>query len=239
MHLFYCVGPYSDLIELSVDEAYHAANVLRLKVNSEIQITNGAGQIYIASIVEITNKKCFVKIESEIPQILRNSKLHLAVAPTKNIDRFEWFLEKATEVGIEEITPLLCRYSERKEIKLDRLNKLIVSAAKQSRHALFPKLNPMISFKEFVEDQHKRDEIKLIAHCESTPKVKMNPLFAINHSTLILVGPEGDFSPQEIELAEQNKFTSVTLGNYRLRTETAALMACMAFNLFITNNTEE
>lgn len=239
MHLFYCVGPYLDLIELPSEEAYHAANVLRLKAGNEIQLTNGVGDMFVASIVEINNKRCIVKIESEIPQVLRKSKLHLAVAPTKNIDRFEWFLEKATEVGIEEITPLLCRFSERKEVKLERLNKLIVSAAKQSRHSFFPKLNPMISFKEFAESNHSSESIKLIAHCETTPKVKLNNILSVNHSTLILIGPEGDFSPHEIELAEQHEFKSITLGNYRLRTETAALMACMAFNLFLTNNTEE
>lgn len=239
MHLFYCVGPYSELIELPSEEAYHAANVLRLKTGTEIQITNGVGQIYVASIIEINNKRCLVKIESEVPQVLRKSRLHLGIAPTKNIDRFEWFLEKATEVGVEEITPLLCRFSERKEVKLERLNKLIVSAAKQSRHSLFPKLNPMISFKEFIKAQDRSEEIKLIAHCEDSTKVKLNSVLSIDHSTLILIGPEGDFSPQEIELAEQYRFNSITLGNYRLRTETAALMACMAFNLFITNNTEE
>jgi 16S rRNA (uracil1498-N3)-methyltransferase len=158
----------------------------------------------------------------------RNHYLHIAVAPTKTIERFEWFLEKATELGIDEITPIICDRSERKEIKVDRSNKIITSAVKQSLKAYHPKLNQQKSFKEFIIQ--KQDAQLFISHCEEGEKFFINQKFKKHQKYLILIGPEGDFSSSEIEIALQNEFVPIPLGESRLRTETAALQACFEFN---------
>ncbi len=232
MHLFYCpeLSPNDDLLLLPPDESYHAANVLRLQVGDAIGVTDGAGHLYNASLVEVHAKKCSFQIIVEVAQRNRKRSLHIAIAPTKNIDRFEWFLEKSTEIGIETVTPLLCRYSERKEVKPDRLSKVIVAAAKQSMHCRFPVLQPMVSFKEFIANAPD-NAIKLIAHCEDSVKLPIQRMLDHAQNVIVLIGPEGDFSNEEIQLAIEKGFKPVSLGDSRLRTETAALYACMAFNL--------
>jgi len=152
-----------------------------------------------------------------------NYHLHVAIAPTKNIDRFEWFLEKATEIGIDEITPLLCERSERKILKAERLEKIIESAMKQSLKFHLPKLNPLIKFSDFINQDFDSD--LYIAHCEETDKKTLKSMLVPNKNTTILIGPEGDFSTVEIEKAMQQNFVSITLGETRLRTETAGLVA--------------
>ena len=236
MHLFYCPDLSLDNDQfLPPDESYHAANVLRLRTGDVIGVTDGAGHLYNAVLVEVHAKKCAYQITEEVPQQIRTRELHIAIAPTKNIDRFEWFLEKSTEIGIESITPLLCRYSERKEVKHDRLTKVIVAASKQSMHCRFPVLNPMISLKEFIANSPD-DAIKLIAHCEGSVKMPVQRMLDHAQNAIVLIGPEGDFSAEEIRLAIEKGFKPVSLGDFRLRTETAALYACMAFNLSSNND---
>lgn len=229
MQLFFCenLTLNCDVI-LSQEESYHAAQVLRMRNGEIIHLTDGLGQLFKGELINVDSKKSLVRITEEVPQMSATTNLHIAIAPTKNIDRFEWFLEKATEMGISEITPLLCRYSERKEIKPERLNKVIVSAAKQSHHFLFPKLNPIVKFEEFIKTT--TAENKFIAHCESSDKNDFGKSIANKRDALLLIGPEGDFSEHEIQLAISNNYFPVSLGESRLRTETAGVYACAVFN---------
>ena len=221
-------SPSDSLVQLSPEESYHAAQVLRMRIGELIHLTDGKGNLVKGELVQVDAKKTQVSILEVIPQVIKNSHLHIAIAPTKNIDRFEWFLEKATEIGVAEITPLLCRFSERKEIKLERLNKVIVAAAKQSHHFTFPILNPLTKMDQFVKSM--QFENKFIAHCEPTLRNDFSQSVQSLNKVLVIIGPEGDFSEQEIELALQHSFKPVSLGNYRLRTETAGVYACAAFN---------
>ena len=229
MQLFFCenLTLNCDVI-LSQEESYHAAQVLRMRNGEIIHLTDGLGHLFKGELINVDSKKSLVRITEEVPQMSATINLHIAIAPTKNIDRFEWFLEKATEMGVAEITPLLCRYSERKEIKPERLNKVIVSAAKQSHHFLFPKLNPIVKFEEFINTT--TVENKFIAHCESSDKNDFGKSIANKRDALLLIGPEGDFSEQEIQLAISNNYFPVSLGESRLRTETAGVYACAVFN---------
>ncbi len=229
MQLFFCenLTLNCDVI-LSQEESYHAAQVLRMRNGEIIHLTDGLGHLFKGELINVDSKKSLVRITEEVPQMSVSTNLHIAIAPTKNIDRFEWFLEKATEMGVAEITPLLCRYSERKEIKPERLNKVIVSAAKQSHHFLFPKLNPIVKFEEFINTT--TVENKFIAHCESSDKNDFGKSIANKRDALLLIGPEGDFSEQEIQLAISNNYFPVSLGESRLRTETAGVYACAVFN---------
>ena len=229
MHLFYTPNIQAEFYQLDEEESKHCIRALRLKNGDQVNLIDGIGGFYLAEIIDDHPKRTILKvlnIQKEFAK--RNHYLHIAVAPTKNIDRFEWFLEKATEIGIDEITPIICDHSERKEIKTERSNKIITSAIKQSLKAYHPLLNSQINFKEFVH-QAKADK-KFIAHCEEREKQSLTKGFEQNGSYLILIGPEGDFSPDEIELALQNGFVPLTLGKSRLRTETAALQACFEIN---------
>lgn len=229
MQLFFCenLTLNCDVI-LSQEESYHAAQVLRMRNGEIIHLTDGLGHLFKGELINVDSKKSLVRITEEVPQMSATTNLHIAIAPTKNIDRFEWFLEKSTEMGIAEITPLLCRYSERKEIKPERLNKVIVSAAKQSHHFLFPKLNSIVKFEEFIKTT--TVENKFIAHCESFDKNDFGKSIANKRDALLLIGPEGDFSEHEIQLAISNNYFPVSLGESRLRTETAGVYACAVFN---------
>jgi len=211
---------------LSEEESAHAVRVLRLQAGDEIRIVDGAGGYFKAIITQPHPKKCFVEIIEQIPEIgARNYKLNIAIAPTKNIERFEWFLEKATEIGIDQITPIITRFSERKIIKPERLQKIIVSAAKQSQKSRFPKLNPLCTFDELL-NRHTANE-KFIAHChDETEKNLLQNLCKKASDTLILIGPEGDFSAEEAKKALSENFIPVSLGDSRLRTETAGIVAC-------------
>ena len=206
------------------DESRHIVKVLRKKIGDQLHITNGKGWLFIAQLTLADTKHCSVNIISSSLQPKRNFNLHLAVAPTKMNDRYEWFLEKATEIGIEEITPIICDNSERKVVKLERFEKIIQSAMKQSLQCYLPKLNPPISFKNFVNQEN--DDHKFIAHCEATDKKSLKLQLKIKQNYTILIGPEGDFSNKEIGLALSKSYIPVTLGETRLRTETAALVAC-------------
>lgn len=229
MHLFYTPDIASTIYQLDEEESKHCVRVLRLKLNDKVNLIDGKGGFYLAEIISDHPKKTILQVlEAQKDFSKRNHHLHIAVAPTKNIDRFEWFLEKATEIGIDEITPIICDRSERKEIKHDRSNKIITAAIKQSLKAFHPVLNPQISFREFVLKASA--DAKFIAHCEDGVKSEISSNFVKHQNYLILIGPEGDFSTQEIEYALQSGFVPITLGKSRLRTETAALQACFEIN---------
>lgn len=210
---------------LPEDESLHAAKVLRLQAGDEIRIVDGVGGFFKAIISQPHPKKCFVEIVEELPEIgRRNYKLNIAIAPTKNIERLEWFIEKVTEIGIDEITPIITRFSERKIIKPERLQKIIVSASKQSQKSRFPVLNPLCSFDEVLKKYSA--EQKFIAHCYKDSKALLKNVCKKQSDIIILIGPEGDFSPEEVEKALSNQFIPISLGDSRLRTETAGIVSC-------------
>lgn len=229
MHVFYTPEICTDAYTFVEAERRHAIQVLRLVAGDHIVLVDGRGGYYEASIVTATKKELSVHVDKGI-QSYRKHKfhLHIAIAPTKNIERLEWFLEKATEAGIDEITTLNCDRSERKVVKEERLNKVITAAMKQSMQAYHPKLNPMTSFKEFVS---KSKGNSFIAHCELGEKKSLQNVLTTGEACTILIGPEGDFTPMEIEMASKNGFIPITLGENRLRTETAAIVACIEANL--------
>ena len=225
MNLFFTEAIANGYALLTEAESKHVIQVLRMQVGETIHFVDGKGGYYEGIIQEPHPKKCLVKIEKEEQAFeKRPYSLHLAVAPTKNIDRFEWVLEKATEFGVDRITPLLCDRSERKVIKWERSNRVIVSAMKQSLKAYLPVLDEMTSYKQFIKQE--LDGEKLIAHCENTPRVELNTIIKPQQKLIILIGPEGDFSPTEISKAEANSYKSISLGSSRLRAETAAISAC-------------
>lgn len=226
MQLFYNpeLTKKTEQFSFSKDESKHIAKVLRKKEGDTLYITNGKGWLFTAEITLADIKNCTVTIVSKVFQPKRNYQLHLAVAPTKMNDRYEWFLEKATEIGIDSVTPIICDHSERKVIKPDRYEKILQSAMKQSLHYYLPKLNAAISLKDFIKQDFKGQ--KFIAHCEKSDRKSLKQELKTQQDVTILIGPEGDFSVKEIAQALQNDFIPVTLGETRLRTETAAIVAC-------------
>lgn len=226
MQLFYNPEITAQTKQFSFDkiESKHIVRVLRKKEGDKIFITNGLGQLFTSEILQADDKKCSVKIVNvETQEKERNYYLHIAIAPTKLNDRFEWFLEKSTEIGIDEITPIICEHSERKVIKTDRMEKIIHSAAKQSLKFHFPKLNEPITFNAFMQSNFSGQ--LFIAHCEVTSKKSLKNELKPSLKTTILIGPEGDFSSKEIQQSLANNFIPVSLGNSRLRTETAGIAA--------------
>lgn len=230
MQLFYVPNISGAEVVLDETESKHAIRVLRLNFGSQVHIIDGNGGFYIAEITDANPKKCKFQILQTIKEFgKKDFKLHIAIAPTKNIDRFEWFLEKATEIGIDEITPLLTKHSERKIIKPERLEKILVSAIKQSLKAYLPKLNPIISFNDFIANVE--CENKFIAHCFEGEKTHLKNTITKRTNNFILIGPEGDFSLEEVEQAKNLGFKEISLGLARLRTETAGVVACHIVNL--------
>jgi 16S rRNA (uracil1498-N3)-methyltransferase len=231
MQLFYTpdINPTHSHYLLSEEESKHCIKVLRLEAGSEVQLVDGRGGLYTAQIQDAHPKRTVLQINSVITAFnKRNHYLHIAIAPTKNIERMEWFVEKATEIGIDEISPIICQRSERKEVKVDRLNKIITSAIKQSIKAYHPVLNEPVSFNRFMANRF--DGQKFIAHCDEGDKTDLSIALVRHGSCLILIGPEGDFSPPEIDAALRNDYKAITLSESRLRTETAALEACFEVN---------
>lgn len=230
MHLFYTpeLAPQHKHFMLNEEESKHAIRVLRLVAGDKVCLIDGRGGWYDAVILDPHPKRTTLNIEA-VKEALNTSsyQLHIAVAPTKNIDRMEWFLEKATEIGIQEITPIICEHSERKEVKLDRLNKVLVAAMKQSLKAYMPKINPAISLQQFFKAQADSSAQKAIAHCVEADKQYANQVFKAQGNYLLLIGPEGDFSEKEIEQAIALGYAPLTLGSSRLRTETAAITSCI------------
>lgn len=230
MHVFYTPDIDSSTYVLNEEESRHCMKVLRLVIGDTVHLIDGKGGLYEAEIISESKRNVTLQVLKTTKEYQkRKHHLHIAVAPTKNIDRLEWFLEKATEIGIDEITPLICDRSERKIVKEDRLNKVITSAVKQSLQAYHPVLNEATSFKDFITKQSAT--YKMIAHCvDGDPRQFISQVSHPDEKYLILIGPEGDFTPNEIQLALQNDFKPLTLGNTRLRTETAALAACFEVN---------
>ena len=232
MQLFYAEDINNNSKEYIFDkvESRHIVKVLRKTEGDILSITDGKGNLYTVKIIHANDKKCIVSIIDKLTKKKTwNYYLHLAIAPTKNNDRLEWFLEKATEIGIDEISLLKCDHSERKIVKHDRLEKVVVSAMKQSLKYNLPKLNELVSFKDFILNS--QSEFKFIAHCEDNEKKllkqELEEIASKNNSPniTILIGPEGDFSVNEIEVALQQNFSPISLGESRLRTETAGIVA--------------
>lgn len=229
MQLFFTPDINSEIYTLPEEESKHAIRVLRMKAGDTMNLIDGKGNLFTAEIISDNPKRCEVKItETKKEFEKRNHYLHIAIAPTKKIERFEWFLEKATEIGIDEITPIESKNSERAVVKTERLNKVIVSAIKQSIKAYMPKLNEIKSFEKFIKEFSAEE--KYIAHCREGAKQNLKTIYLKNKSAIILIGPEGDFTKDEIEIAKQNGYKEISLGNSRLRTETAGVVACTIIN---------
>lgn len=231
MHLFYTpdITPSATAYFLNEEESKHCTRVLRLTVGNEVNLIDGRGGLYMATISDAHPKRTILHINKVITQYgKRNHYLHMAVAPTKNMERLEWFLEKATEIGIDEVSLIITQHSERKEAKTERLNKIITSAVKQSLKAYHPVLNEVTGFNKFLSQPF--DGQKFIAHCAGGDKLQLRDVVEPHGRYLILIGPEGDFSEKEIAEALQSDYKAITLGTSRLRTETAALEACFEIN---------
>lgn len=213
---------------LPEEESAHAVRVLRLEAGSEVRVVDGKGGFFRAVIAQPHPRKCLVEVLEELPESgARPYRLHVAIAPTKHIERTEWFIEKATEIGVDEITPFIGRYSERKVIKPERLEKIIVSAAKQSLKSRFPVLHELCRFDELVQRTAGVPH-RFIAHCYEEDKTLLQSAVRPGEDTLVLIGPEGDFSPEEVQRALAAGFRPVSLGDSRLRTETAGVVAVAA-----------
>lgn len=213
---------------LDREESHHAIRVLRMEKGMVLELTDGKGSFYTAKIVKADPKKCEFEITEKKEVARRDFRIHIAIAPTKNADRIEWFIEKATEIGVDQISFMLCKNSERKSVNFDRLEKVAVSAMKQSQQAWLPRLSEMTAYKEILltaADQ------KFIAYVDASNPKQLHALAKPQKKYLVLIGPEGDFSKEELELAEKNAFEKVGLGPNRLRTETAGISAVQVLNL--------
>ena len=225
MLLFFTPDIQGEVYQLPKEESRHVIRVLRMKMGDILFLTDGAGNLYRCSLASEDPNRCLVTVMETLPGPgKRNFHLHLAVAPTKNIARFEWLLEKATEIGIEEITPMLCDHSERKQIRNDRLERVMIAAMKQSLKAYLPRLNEMKTFHDVIHGNDKG--LKFIAHLDEQQPAHLKEKYYKGEDVIILIGPEGDFSPTELESASKAGFEKVSLGSSRLRTETAGLAAC-------------
>ncbi|MGM0496607.1 MAG: 16S rRNA (uracil(1498)-N(3))-methyltransferase [Bacteroidota bacterium] len=232
MQLFYAPDISGNIYVFPQDESKHIVKVLRLKEGDSIHITDGKGNLFISEIVEADIKNCKVKVTSKRSEEgKRDFSVHIAIAPTKNIKRFEWFLEKCTEIGVDEITPLKCMYSERDHIRLDRLNRVVSSAMKQSLKTYLPVLNEMTDFEDFLSLGLDNETYRCIALCDDSPKQHLKNAYSQRKDVVIIIGPEGDFSDEEKESAKEKGFKPVSISSSRLRTETAGVVACHTVNL--------
>jgi 16S rRNA (uracil1498-N3)-methyltransferase len=231
-NLFY--SPDIDNIsQLPEYESQHCVKVLRMRSGDKLTVTDGKGFFYDCELIDANSKGCTISVLNryEVPTG-RNFKLHIAFSPTKQMDRNEWFIEKATEIGIDKFTPIYSNFSERKDIKTERLKKIAISAIKQSQQASLPEIDIQVSFNDFISMQF--NSKKYIAHCYDKPKTPLTKLYNKGDDALILIGPEGDFSEEEVESAIKNGFEPISLGETRLRTETACLVAM--HTIHVVNN---
>lgn len=227
---FFYVPNATDVDRLPQEEAAHATRVLRLKEGDSIFLIDGEGGIHQAVVTIATNKQCQYKITNTTTVPQSENRIHIAIAPTKMMERMEWMAEKATEIGIDEISFLEGQFSERRKMRVDRIEKTVVSAMKQSRKAWMPAINDMITVKQFIDTP--REGRKFICHChEEIPRTPLQQEMEEGQSNTVLIGPEGDFSIEEVEYALKHGYESVSLGDFRLRTETAALVALMTIRL--------
>lgn len=229
MRRFFSSDIQGDHIFLDDEESRHLKQVLRAKIGDEIEVVNGEGDLYVSEILELGKKSSELRIKERSTAAENSNSLWIAVAPTKNINRWEWFLEKASEIGIARISPIICDNSERKHLKTDRQLRILKEAMKQSKQLHLPKLDELQSFKQFIQEAEATE--KFIAHCYGGEKVQLKSLHQKGIKSLILIGPEGDFSLDEVSMAENKGFKAVSLGESRLRTETAAIVACHTINL--------
>jgi 16S rRNA (uracil1498-N3)-methyltransferase len=230
MYLFYSPVVTQGLNILGEQESWHCTRVLRLTEGGTIHLADGRGNLYECMIRIADPKKCVVNVVSvQAKYLKRKNYLHIGIAPTKSMDRFEWFVEKATEIGIDEITPVFCAHSERIRIKTERLQKILVAAMKQSLKAYLPILNEPNELKNFFNKNFTGQ--KFIASCESCEEDELQKVYQKGSDALILIGPEGDFSPEEIALAKKQGFIPISLGKSRLRTETAGIVVCQTITL--------
>ena len=236
MQLFYCkdITP-GGFCTLDAEESRHAVRVLRLREGDELNVTDGKGNLYICRIITADDRACAVEAAAQEFSIFNSQfSIHLAVAPTKNPSRMEWLVEKAVEIGVSEITLLNCDHSERSFLKTDRLEKIAISAMKQSLHTVLPEIHPAVKLSDWLTSHLSpfTSHLKFIAHCEADkPRTPLATAMKPGEDAVVLIGPEGDFSEEEIALALDCGFQPVSLGPSRLRTETAALYAVTAFNL--------
>jgi len=230
MNLFYAPELTGDEYRFNEEESKHIIRVLRFGRGDIVFLTNGKGDFCQSEIVEDHVKSCLVKIiqvQHEFGK--RNYRLHMAIAPTKNSDRFEWFMEKATEIGIDEITPVICDHSERRVQKTDRLHKVIITAMKQSMSAYLPKLNEAMTFRDFISLPFSGERYMCSVDAPASHLLKKK--YSAGKNVLLLIGPEGDFSKEEVDFAVKNQFEPISLGERRLRTETAGIVACTAISI--------
>ena len=226
MQIFYAPDIAGDTYTLDEKESKHIIRVLRMIKGADVRLIDGQGNLYEGIISDPDQKRCTIKVTGRINDFeRRNYRLHIAISPLKNPERFEWFVEKSVEIGIDEITPLICRNTEKPGIKYDRVNNLIISAMKQSLKATRTVLNDTCNFEDFIKMDLKG--IMMIAHCDnSIERTKISDVYSKNENAVILIGPEGDFSKEEIDSAIKSNFSPVHLGPSRLRTETAGVAAC-------------
>ena len=231
MNIFYCPDAViSETSLLDEAESAHLTKVLRKRENDELFVFDGKGKLFEARIENVGKKETSIFV-TRLVEVEEQGKprLHIAIAPSKNTERLEWFAEKATEIGITEITPLICKHSERKELRPERIEKILVGASKQSMKLTVPVLNPVIKFEAFLKSVKAGDR-KFIAYCDEK-SIHLKDAYHGGFDAVILIGPEGDFTHEEVALAEQNEFETVSLGKSRLRLETAGIYAATVFNL--------
>jgi len=229
MHQFYAPDIEQTLL-LPEEESLHCTKVLRLTGGTPISISDGKGNRFVANIVHAHPKQTLIEFVEKVHEPRNEGSLiHIAIAPTKNKDRMEWFVEKATEIGIDIITPVFCHFSERKSISAERLEKIAIAAMKQSQRAYLPTLNPSISLHQFINQTTERQ--RFIAHCYEEERTFLQSVYKPDSNAIVLIGPEGDFTHEEVAEALQHGFLPVSLGDNRLRTETAGLVACHIMKL--------
>lgn len=229
MEIFYApdiqISPF-----LFEEESFHCVKVLRHQIGDVITICDGNGYFYKAKILVADKHKCSIEIVETEFTVRRKHQLHIAISPTKNKERFEWFLEKATEIGIDEITPILSTRTERSKLNHERMNKILSGAMKQSQRSYLPVLNEAKKYIDFIGISTSQTTEKFICHVDANNKQTLKQKYSVGKSAFILIGPEGDFTNEEIELAIKNNFISVSLGENTLRTETAGIVACEQFS---------
>lgn len=227
MRLFYDAN-IADTASLNESEAKHL-RVLRTQIGDEIAVIDGKGNLFTCRVTGLTKKNCEVTILETTKHTKPNKHIHIAISPTKNQDRIEWFVEKCIEIGVQKISFLTCDRSERKKINLERIERIAISAIKQSKSYWLPEIVNMIPYKAFL--QKNKDSCKMIAHLNEGERKHIHQLAKNESSSCILIGPEGDFTDSEVQLANENGFKAVSLGESRLRTETAGISACLQLNL--------
>ena len=231
MQLFYSTDISDGKIELSQAESHHCVKVLRKSINDIIMVIDGVGNLYTTKLIDLNSEKNILEIiETQKYYGKRENYLHIAIAPTKSMDRLEWFLEKAVEIGIDEITFIECKNSERTKIKMERCEKVILSATKQSLKAFLPTLNPLVKFNQFINENH-FEMAKSIGYLGSEKSAFLSDYHDDKQSHLVCIGPEGDFLPTEVQMAIKKGFQCISLGDSRLRTETAGVVASTLINL--------